>query len=150
MCYWIAPDILPLDRGYRRPVTENPVCRITRMSDSAIAATQPAVAIPLGFHYLGTVLTRGSLTFSPGKSSLLFIDAFSSSPVAIVDAYTNSDDISVGLYGNVAPGAVAPYLVAPPAGMQCDLTQGGSRTPISARSEALLARMLGAAQSGSK
>ena len=124
------------------PATGDPTCRIQRLGSSAAAAAPPG--LPLGFSFLGTVLTRGSLSRQPGKTSFLFVDAFSSAPVAIVDIFDN-DDLLVGLYGNVAPGSVAPNLLAPPSGLQCELAPAGSEK-VSPRVSALLARMLGATQ----
>jgi hypothetical protein len=116
------------------PVSGDPTCTVVRQSKVSGATVAPP-GIPLGFVYLGTVLTRGSLSREPGKTSLLFIDAFSSVPVAIVDLYDFNDDIQVGLYGNVVPGAVPPHLVSPPAGMECRLAPSdGPETHISAAS----------------
>ena len=102
------------------PVSGNPKCYITRQNNVTETAAAPP-GIPLGFSYLNTVLVRGYLSRSPGKTSFLFIDAFSSVPVSIVDTFDQSDDIQVGLYGNVVGGAVPAHLVSPPEGMECRL-----------------------------
>jgi hypothetical protein len=102
------------------PVSGNPKCIVTRQNDVNETTAAPP-GIPLGFSYLNTVLVRGYLSRSPGKTSFLFIDAFSSVPVSIVELFDMSDDIQVGLYGNVVGGAVPAHLVSPPEGMECQL-----------------------------
>jgi hypothetical protein len=103
------------------PTTGDPTCRIQRTNSVAAAIAAPP-GLPLGFAYLGAVLVRGSLSRQPGKTSILFVDAFSSSPVAIVEIYDGSDDMQIGLYGNVEARAIAPHLVASPVGMECQLS----------------------------
>ena len=95
------------------PVSGNPTCSIVRQSGNMTATATAPPGLPLGFTYLGTVLVRGFLARSPGKTSFQFIDAFSSAPVAVVELYDESDDVQVGLYGNVVAGAIPAHLVSP-------------------------------------